>query len=235
MLGKNIARKFVTLTTMAAVWCVYSMVAFAVPTDLTGEITVTGQVSVNGQAVVSNSTVISGATIATGDGSSAIVSLGKTGRLEIGANSNMTLRFTDNSIVAIVSDGKSRFSNASGVATTVTTKNATFIADSGQANNFVIEVECSHTHVDTTSGVVVMREGANDKRVVAGSTAVAGNLVQTGCKPCMRPNSTPGPAVTGWAWLLLVAAGVAGVGIWLGTRDHDINFGGSSVIISPTR
>jgi hypothetical protein len=235
MLGKNIVRKFVTLSTVAAVWCVYSMVAFAMPTDLTGEITISGQVTVNGQAVVSNSTIMSGATIATGDNSSATVNLGKTGRIEISANSNLTLRFTDNSIIAIVSDGKSRFSNSSGVATTVTSKNATFIADAGQADAFVVEVECSHTHVDTVAGMVVMREGSNDKQVVAGSTAVAGNLVQTGCKPCLRPNSTPGPAVTGWAWLLLVAAGVAGVAIWLGNRSDNTTTGGSAIIVSPTR
>ena len=186
MLGKNIVRKFVTLSTVAAVWCVYSMVAFAMPTDLTGEITVSGQVTVNGQAVVSSSTIMSGATIATGDSSSATVNLGKTGRIEISANSNLTLRFTDNSIIAIVSDGKSKFSNSAGVATTVTSKNATFIADAGQADTFVVEVECSHTHVDTMAGMVVMREGTNDKQVVAGSTAVAGNLVQTGCKQIGR-------------------------------------------------
>ena len=47
MLGKNIIRKSVTLTTIAAVWCVYSMVAVALPKDTAGEITVTGQVTVN--------------------------------------------------------------------------------------------------------------------------------------------------------------------------------------------
>jgi len=63
MLGKNTIRKFVTLTTVAAVWCVYSMVAFALPVDSAGEITVTGQVTVNGQPAVSNSTLLSGAVI----------------------------------------------------------------------------------------------------------------------------------------------------------------------------
>ncbi len=48
MLGKNIVRKFVTLTTLAAVWCVFSMVALAAPVATTGELTVSGQVTVNG-------------------------------------------------------------------------------------------------------------------------------------------------------------------------------------------
>lgn len=233
MLGKNIFRKSVTLITVAAVWCVYSMVAFALPKDFTGEITVSGQVMVNGQPAVSNSTILSGAVITTADNSNAVVSLGKTGRLEILANSNMTLRFSENSIVAILSDGKARISNAAGVATTVTTKHATVIADAGQADNFLVEVECSHTHVDTTAGIVTLREGTGDKQVVAGTTATAGNLAQTGCKPCLRPNSAPGPAIAGWPWLVLLAAGVAGAGILLG--GGNTNTGGGVVIISPSR
>ena len=51
MLGKNYFRKFVTLTTTITVWCVYSMVALAVPNESAGEITVSGQVTVNGQTM----------------------------------------------------------------------------------------------------------------------------------------------------------------------------------------
>ncbi len=235
MLGKNTIRKFVTLTTVAAVWCVYSMVAFAMPVDTAGEITVTGQVTVNGQPAISNSTLLSGAVITTGAGSNAVVSLGKLGRVEILADSNLTLRFADNSIVAVLSTGKTRVSNSAGVATTVTTKDTTVIADSGQADNFLVEVECSHTHVDTTTGVVTMRIGSSDKQVAAGTSAVAGNLVQQGCAPCLRPNSAPNTAVAGLPWLILVAAGVAGVGIWLGTGQGDTNPGGGTVVISAVR
>ncbi len=235
MLGKNILRKSVTSATLVAVWCVYSMVAFALPKDFAGDITVTGQVTVNGQAAVSNSTVLSGAVITTGDNSSAIVSLGKTGRIEILANSSMTLRFSETSIVAVLSEGKARVSNAAGVATTVTTKNATFIADAGQADNFMVEAECSHSHVDTSAGIVTMREGSTDKQVVAGTSATAGNLLQTGCKPCLRPDSAPAPAVGNWPWLLLLAAGAAGAGIYLGTRDDDSDFGGGTIVVSPVR
>src|SRR5687768_7336282 len=68
MFGKNIVRKSVTLFTVAAVWTVYSMVAFALPGDVAGEITVTGQVTVNGQPAVSNQTILSGAVISSAAG-----------------------------------------------------------------------------------------------------------------------------------------------------------------------
>lgn len=233
MLGKNILRKFVCSFMAFAVLSVYSTWVLALPNTLTGEITVTGQVTVNGQTAVSNSTIVSGSTIVTGSNSSAIVSLGKTGRVEILADSNLVLNFSENSIVGILSSGKARVANAAGVATTLTTKDATVIADAGQANNFLVEVECSHTHLDATTGLVTMREGANDRQVAAGTSATAGNLAQTGCKPCLRPDSAP-PVRFGvpW-WLFLVAGGIVATTILLGDDPDDPD--DDVIVVSPTR
>lgn len=235
MLGKNIIRKSVTTATLVAVWCVYSMVAYALPVDVSGEITVTGQVTVNGKAAVSGATIFSDSTITTAAGSSAVVSLGKLGRVEVQPDSTMTLRFSDGSIVATLDQGRVRVSSSAGIATTVATKHGTAIGDSSQANNFVVEAECSHTHLDTTSGVATLRDGSDDKRVAAGTTAVAGNLTQAGCKPCLRPDSAPSPNFAGSPLLLLLAAGAAGLGIWLATRDDDSDLGGGGTVVSPVR
>ncbi|MEZ5423999.1 MAG: hypothetical protein R2682_13035 [Pyrinomonadaceae bacterium] len=234
MIGKNNFKKLTTAFTLAAVWCVYSMVAYAMPAGTAAEITVSGQVTVNGQTAVSNSTIVSGSTIVTGPASSATINLGKTGRIELQADTTLTLTFSDGTIVGTVSAGKVRVADAAGVSTTMATKNATFIADSSQANNFALEVECSHVHVDTTSGMVTMREGTVDKQVAAGSSAVAGNLEQAGCKPCLRPGSAPPTAIAGWPWLLVVAGGVAGAAIFFGSRNGDTEIGGGTVIVSPT-
>lgn len=235
MLGKNIARKFVTLTTLATLLCVSSMIALAGPLVAGAEIAVTGQVTVNGQTAVSNSTITSGSSITTAKGSSAVVSLGKLGRVEVQEDTTMTLNFTDSSIIAMLDSGKVRVSTPAGVASTVTTKNATFMGDSAQADNFLVEAECSHSHIDTTSGSATMREGANDKQVSAGTSATAGNLVQTGCKPCMRPGSGTPPAFAGYPLLILAAAGAAGIGIWLASRGENDGIGGGGSVVSPTR
>ena len=234
MLGTHSFRKAITSFTAVAVLLTYSSFALAAAKDVTGEITVTGQVTVNGQPAVSNSTIISGSTIITSAGSTAVVSLGKTGRIEVLEGSNVVLNFSDNSIVGIMSSGKLRVSDAAGTATTVTTKDATVIGDAGQANNFNIEVECSHTHVDTTSGMVTMREGTSDKQIAAGTSATAGNLSQTGCQPCLRPDSAPPVRFGGPWWLLLVAAGVAGAAILLGNKSKT-TIEGNTVIVSPLR
>lgn len=239
MLSKNLIHKSFTLLTAVAVWCVYSMVAIAAPKDITGEITVSGQVTVNGQAVVSNSTVVSGSSIVTADNSTAVISLGKTGRIELSANSNITLKFTDSGITGILSgsEGKVRVSNAAGVATTITTKDATIIADAGQGNSFAVEVECSHTHVDTISGLVTMRSGTNDKQVAAGTDAVSGNLSQIGCKPCLRPGpGVPVASIGALPLLAILLAAAVGVGtaIILGNSTTPTT-GGGVIVVSTIR
>ncbi len=220
MLRKNIVHKLVTLGTLTAVWCAFSMIALAMPTDPSGVITVTGLVTVNGQPAVSNSTIMSGATVTTAKGSSAVVSLGKLGRVEIKEDTSLSLRFSDSDVIAMLDLGTVRVSATSGIASTVTTKNATFVGDAGQADNFVVEAECSHSHVDTTSGVVTMKNGGNAQQVVAGTTAVAGNLVQVGCTPCLRPQSSQA-APSNLGWLLLLAGGIAVLGILISKSGND--------------
>lgn len=237
MLSKNLIKKSVTLLTAIAFWSVTSMVALAAPKDITGDVTVSGQVTVNGQSVVSNSTIVSGSSITTGDSSTAIISLGKTGRVELLANSNITLKFTETGITGILSEGKARVSSTVGVATTITTKHAAIIADAGQANSFAVEVECSHTHVDTISGLVTMRSGTNDKQVAAGTDAVAGNLAQTGCQPCVRPGPDVPVASIGALPLLaiiLAAAGGVAAAVILGRGNTTTN-GGGVVVVSTIR
>jgi len=245
MLGINIIRKSITLLTAIAVWSAFSMAVIAAPSDVMGEITVTGQVTVNGQSVVSNATLTSGSVVTTGAAASAVINLGKNGRVEVLSDSSLTLNFADNSIVGMLASGKIRVSNAAGIATTITTRNSTIIADSGQANTFGIDVgcgdeeRCTQTYVETTTGLVTLRNGSNDKQVAAGTDATYGNPSQTGCKPCLRPG-TAAPVVTAGlgagaiAAILLAAAGAVGAAVLLGS-DNETEVGGGAIVISPSR
>ena len=246
MLGKNLIRKSITFLTLVAVWSVFSMTALAAPDDLMGEITVTGQVTVNGQSAVSNSTVTSGNTIVTGANSSATINLGKSGRVELLSDTSFTLKFSNNSIVGTLNAGKVRISNSPGIATSVTTRNATVVSDAGQANVFGVDVGCSdearctQTYVETTSGLVSLRSGSTDKQVAAGTDATFGNPSQTGCKPCLRPGSGVSVPVAGIgagviAALLIAAAGAAGTAIFFGNRGGDVEVGGGGIVVSASR
>ena len=98
----------------------------------------------------------------------------------------------------------------------------------------MVEVECSHSHVDTAAGIVTLREGAADRQVAAGTSATAGNLSQTGCKPCLRPDSAP-PLRVGGLWVWLAAIGVAGIAIFWGIKKDDDDIGGDVIVVSPIR
>jgi hypothetical protein len=241
MTGKNTMQRLITFIVAVGVWTAYSMVTLASPKELVGVITVnSGQVTVNGQVTVSNSSVASGSTIVTATGSGATISLGSAGKLELYEDSNLTLRFTDSSITGILSAGKVNVASAPGVATTITTKDATVLADAGQPDNFFVGIECSHTHVDTNAGLVTMRSGINDKQVAAGTDAIAGNLSQTGCPPCMRPGGDTGKfPVAGLgagalAAILIALAGGVGTAIILG-GGSTITPGGGTTVVSPVR
>jgi hypothetical protein len=245
MLNKILIRKSITLMTAIAVWCVFSMSVIAAPDDIMGEITINGQVTVNGQNIASNSTITSGSTIVTGTNSTATVSLGKNGRVEVLGDSSVTLKFTGNSIVGMLTAGKVLVSNSAGIATTVTTRNATVIADAGQADSFSVdvgcsdEVRCTQTYVETSVGLVTLRNGSTDKQVAAGTNATYGNPSQTGCRPCMRPGGGPPVAVAGLgtlavAAILIAAAGAVGAAIFFG-RNREIEIGPRTTVISPAR
>jgi hypothetical protein len=247
MFGTNIIRKSITFLIALAVLNVFSLSALAqMPGDAMGEITVSGQVTVNGQNATSGSTVTSGGTIVTGTNSTATINLGKNGRVEILSDSTLNLKFTNNSIVGMLTSGKVRVTNAAAVATSITTRNATVIADAGQANTFGVDVgcadeaRCTQTYVETTTGLVTLRSGTTDKQVAAGTDATFGNPSQTGCKPCLRPGSVPPVATAGLgagaiAALLLAAGGAVGAAILLGDNNSDVELGGGAVVVSTVR
>ena len=87
-----------------------------------GQLTVTGQVMVNGHPAATGDIVASGSTVQTAKGSSAVVSLGKLGRVEALPETSMKLRYDDSSISVMLEAGRVRVSTGPGVAATIGTK-----------------------------------------------------------------------------------------------------------------
>jgi hypothetical protein len=226
-----------TLSSVAllAVLSVFTTVSLAIESFSTGELTAIGQVSVNGVAVTSNTTLVSGSVVSVGANSSATLNLGKAGKVELLANSSANISFSGIEIVAIMNSGKMRVLTSAGTNSTVTTNHTTVLGSISQSNSFVVEVECGHTHVDTVAGSVVMRTGNSDRTVAAGASALAGNLSQTGCQPCYRPETpiataTPATFMT----VLLLAGGAIGTAFIIGARQSTDTTGNVNVI-SPVR
>src|SRR3712207_6420776 len=108
MISRTWSRTALSLSLAVAVVCTYSMVALAAPQQgPSGELSVVGQVSVNGTNAISGATVFSDSAITTGQNSSAVVSLGKLGRVELLPNSSLKLSFNDTGVTAMLEDRKS--------------------------------------------------------------------------------------------------------------------------------
>ena len=107
-------RKALSMCLCVAILATYSMVALAVPGKTAGELTVSGKningespfVFVNGEAARSGRSVFSGSTIQTPETSSAVMNLGKAGKIELAPATSLTLTFDDKGIFGDLTSGK---------------------------------------------------------------------------------------------------------------------------------
>lgn len=109
MNSKTLIRKALSTCLIVAVYAAYSMVALAGSDKITGELLVSGKsasVSVNGQDAQSGRTIVSASTISTPATASAIISVGKLGKIELAPNSTITLNFNENGISGDLANGK---------------------------------------------------------------------------------------------------------------------------------
>jgi len=239
MTSRTWSRTPISLALAFAILCTYSMVALAAPqngqTGPTGDLSVVGEVSVNGTNAISGATVFSDSTITTGQNSSAVVSLGKLGRVEVLPNSSLKLSFNDMGVTGMLDQGRVRVSSSSGVSATVTTKDGAAVVDNSQPNVFMVDVECGNTVVSTQSGKVELRAGSTVKQIAAGGQDTAGTATPGTRCTRFQVAEMGGLSSGALAALLLAAGGAVAAAIIAATQDDDFNFGGNEVVISPSR
>lgn len=146
-----------------------TMVALAVPKagQPAGELTVKGNmptdekpfVLVNGNRSFTGRSVFSSGTIATTETTSAIINLGKIGRIELAPASVLTLSFSDNSISGELASGDVRVSNADGVAVQIKTPNDVITNERNAASSFTVAVGPQVSKVSATLGAVRYNNG----------------------------------------------------------------------------
>ena len=241
MTSRTWSRTPIALCLAVAILSMYSMVGLAAPrqgqTGPSGDLSVVGGVSVNGASAISGATVFSDSTITTADKSSAVVSLGKLGRVELLPNTSLKLNFTDTGVTGSLAAGRVRFSTPTGITASVTTKDGSAIADIAQPNVFTVDVECGNTVVNTQSGRVELRAGNTTKQIAAGNQDAAGQAAPgTRCARLTRGDTFGGISGGALAALLAAAAGAVAAAIIAATSDdQDFDVGGGSTTISPTR
>lgn len=239
MTNKSLSRKIIALCLTVTVLSLYSMIVLATPGQNTpsGELTASGQVTVNGQTAITGATIFSDSTITTGANSSALITIGKIGRVELLPNTTLKLSFTESGLNGDLSAGKVAVTSMTGRTATIITKDGAAVADTNQANIFFVDVQCGNTRVETQSGLAVLRAGGNDQQVAAGKNASAGQATaQSQCKPTPPP-ATWGPISGGaLAALLLAAGGAVATAVIVGIKnDTSFDTGGGTVVVSPNR
>ncbi len=125
MITKTRSVRFLTLFLSLAFLAGISQVALPAvraQAEPVGLLTVVGMVKVNGQPAATGDIVASGSTVETAKGSSAVVSLGKLGRVEAQAETQMKLRYDDSSISILLGDGSVKVQTGPGVAATIKTR-----------------------------------------------------------------------------------------------------------------
>ena len=229
------SRKPIALALAVAIWSVYSMVALAAQEQKMGELTVVGDVAVNGTSAISGANVFTDSTVTTAKGSSAVVSLGKLGRVEVLPESSVKLGFNETGMTVMLDQGRVRLSTSMNTTASVTTKDGVAVADSSQPNVFLVDVECGNTQVSTQSGLVELRAGNTVKQVAAGSSQDAG-IAQPGTR-CTRLTMPDMEGIGGGALaaLLLAAGGAIAAAIIAGMQDEEFTFGDDTIVISPAR
>jgi ferric-dicitrate binding protein FerR (iron transport regulator) len=189
MIKRTPTRTLVIFCLVAAIISAYSTVGLAAPVQgPSGELVVTGQVSVNGQNVTTGFTIFSDSNVTTAKGSSAVVSLGKLGRVEIFPDSTMRLTFTGNSVSGMLDAGRVRISTPAGVNASVMTRDGSAVADNAQENIFTVDFECEYTVVNVQRGRVELHGGDINKTVQAGRQESVGTPAPgSRCAAAVRP------------------------------------------------
>src|SRR5918912_1432238 len=141
MISRTWSRKSIAFCLAVTVLSVYSMVVLASPgqtgqTGPSGELSVSGQVTVNGQNAISGATVLSDSTITTAANSSATVSLGNLGRVQLMPGTSLKLSFTNTGLTGSLGSGRVQVSNSAGTSAVISTNDGSAIADTNQADVF---------------------------------------------------------------------------------------------------
>jgi len=116
-------RKALSMCLVVAIMATYSMVALASSERVAGELLVSGKnvdgqtafVKVNGEMAQSGRSVFSSSTIATPENASAIINLGKIGKIELAPNTTLALSFDDKGINGNLITGRLTVLNAADV------------------------------------------------------------------------------------------------------------------------
>jgi len=206
-------RKTISSCLMVAILATYSMVALANSDRAAGELTVSGRtingetptVIVNGEAAKTGRTIFSSSSIATPENTSAILSLGKAGEIEVAPNSNLTLSFDDNAAQATLTAGSFKvIRSEQGI--NVTSNGTSYVVAAGAS-------------ASATAGMI-----DDDYKDGQGKCIDANKNGKEECDNAI-----------GWVWVLVAGGAAVAVFVGVTQGNNNYTLGGGGQVISPNR
>ena len=136
MNSKTLIRKALSFCLIVAIYATYSMIALAGTERIAGELLISGKnssVKVNGETAQSGRSIFSASTISTPENTSAIINLGKLGKLELAPNTTANISFTDKGINGDLLSGKITVLGATDAVNIKTTEGKTVKLNAGES------------------------------------------------------------------------------------------------------
>jgi hypothetical protein len=109
MNSKTLIQKALSLCLTVAICATFSMVNLASSERIAGELLISGKnssVKVNGETAQNGRSIFSASTITTPENASAIINIGKIGKVELAPNTTLNISFTDKGINGDLLNGK---------------------------------------------------------------------------------------------------------------------------------
>lgn len=176
-LGQQILRACLLICSFVATCSVHAQ------TQPTASLTLSGRVKVNGNDVSSGLSVASGDTVETTK-SSAVVTLGKLGRVELLHNSKAKISFDEEFIRVALEAGGVRVTKEPEAKVDVAWKEVKVGSGDPTLSAFVVDTSCGDVYVAVKKGLVSAYQPGVMSFVKPGKPSVFGTLAPR----CKRPN-----------------------------------------------
>jgi len=188
------------MITVSSLYCLVPGTYAQTGSRASGELTVSGRVMINGTAAISGATIFSDTSIKTSANSGAIVDIARVGRLELGPESEMLIRFSNGTLGGNLAAGQVVASTPQGVNVSIATREGTAVADGREASVMTVDVTCGNTRVYSTRGEARVSSGSKLQSVAAGHEVTVGQASPTTCKRIATDHPLPK-----WVWFAIPA------------------------------
>lgn len=198
-----------------------------------GELAIVGAVMLNGTPAIAGATVFSDSTVKTTNGN-ATINLGKQGRIELGPNAEMQVRFSTGSIGGNLLTGRATVNAPAGVAVSVATAEGMAVSEGKQPVTVAVDVTCGNTRVAAARSEVKLVAKNKVEYVAAGSaTSVGQSANPAKCARLSAATKSEGLSSGALAALILAGIGGAVAGIIAASQADDVT--PSSIVVSGFR